>query len=73
MKTIHMPTSSPVSFKLPDMIKVPEVGQIFEPKFEDYIKDPEEWELALSTLENDVMVVDRIEGDEVWLREGDPD
>ena len=72
MITIHMPTSSPVSFQLPAMTKIPEVGQTFELKFEDYITDPDEWELALSTLDNDEMVVDRIEENEVWLREGDP-
>lgn len=70
---IHMPTSSPVSFEVPAMFKAPEVGHILDIRYEEFITDPDEWELALSTLENDVMVVDRIQGNEVWLREGDPD
>jgi len=69
---IHMPTSTPVSFELPAMFKVPKVGEVLNIKYEDFITDPEEWELAQSTLENDVMVVDQIDGNDVWLREGDP-
>ena len=71
--TVHMPTNPVVSFELPGMVKIPEIGQIFELKFEHFIIDPEEWELAKSTLANDVMVVDRIENNNVYLREGNPD
>tara|TARA_R110002049_G_scaffold168144_1_gene334587 strand:- start:1332 stop:2036 length:705 start_codon:yes stop_codon:yes gene_type:complete len=67
---IHMPTSPEVSFELPIMFSMPEVGEILDIRYENFISDPDEWELAKSTLDNDVMVVDRVEGDDVYLREG---
>ncbi|WPR73303.1 hypothetical protein [Algoriphagus sp. NG3] len=70
---IHMPTDPEVSFECPLMFKLPEVGQVLDLVYENFITDPDEWERALSTLENDVMVIDRIEGDHVYLREGNPD
>ncbi|MEB2786521.1 hypothetical protein [Algoriphagus persicinus] len=62
MKTIHMPTDPVVTFQVDDSIQIPKVGQILDLKYEEYITAPDEWELALSTLENDALVVDRIEG-----------
>tara|TARA_R110000850_G_scaffold136597_7_gene257775 strand:+ start:814 stop:1032 length:219 start_codon:yes stop_codon:yes gene_type:complete len=67
-----MPTDPEVTFEVEDSIHIPVIGQIMDLKFEDYITDDDSWELALSTLENDVMVVDQIDGNDVWLREGEP-
>ncbi|WP_057935848.1 hypothetical protein [Algoriphagus resistens] len=70
--TIHMPTDPEITFKVPMFFEIPDDGEIFKIDFERFITDPDEWEIAQSVLENDVMVVDRIDGDEVWLREGNP-
>jgi hypothetical protein len=43
--------------------------EILELLWRGYTFD-EDRELSLSTLENDVMVVDLIESNDVWLREG---
>ncbi|WP_339869327.1 hypothetical protein [uncultured Algoriphagus sp.] len=70
---IHMPTDPEVNFECPLMFKLPEVGQVLDLVYEEFITDQDEWERAFSALNNDVMVIDRIEGDHVYLREGNPD
>ncbi|MCE7056291.1 hypothetical protein LZF95_16535 [Algoriphagus sp. AGSA1] len=72
MTTIHMPTDPEVCFQLDPDVTIPQPGEILYLKFDDYITDEYEWELAQSTLSNDVMVVDRKEENHVWLREGFP-
>ncbi|MEB2783795.1 hypothetical protein [Algoriphagus persicinus] len=47
MKTIHMPNDPVVTFQIDDSILTPKIGQILLLKFEDYITDPEEWELMI--------------------------
>ncbi|MEB2787232.1 hypothetical protein [Algoriphagus persicinus] len=69
---IHMPTEPEISFECPLMFNLPEVGQILDIAYEKFITDQDQWMRAQSILENDVMVIDRIEGDHVYLREGSP-
>ncbi|PZX55517.1 hypothetical protein LV84_02656 [Algoriphagus ratkowskyi] len=69
---IHIPTEPEISFICPVMFKMPEVGQILDLAYENFITDPDQWKRALSILENDVMVIDRIEGERVYLRKGNP-
>jgi hypothetical protein len=69
---IHMPTDPEVSFECPLMFNLPEVGHILSLDYEKLISDPEEWMIAQRSLERDVMVIDRIAGDHVYLREGNP-
>ncbi|SFB06547.1 hypothetical protein [Algoriphagus aquimarinus] len=69
---IHMPTEPEISFECPLMFKLPEEGQILDIAYEKFITDQSQWERAQSTLDNDVMVIDRIEGIHVYLREGNP-
>ncbi|WP_339758096.1 hypothetical protein [Algoriphagus aquimarinus] len=69
---IHMPTEPEISFECPLMFKLPEEGRILDIAYEKFITDQRQWERAQSTLDNDVMVIDRIEGFHVYLREGNP-
>lgn len=70
---VHMPTEPEVTFECPLMFKLPAVGQMLDLVYENFITDPDQWERVQSTLENDVMVIDRIEGEHIYLREGNPD
>ncbi len=69
---IHMPTEPEISFLCPLMFKLPEEGQILDIDYEKFLSEQDQWMRAQSTLENNVMVIDRIEGDHVYLREGSP-
>jgi len=69
---IHFPTDPTVSCECPLMFEMPEVGEILNIPFEKIISESEEWDLVQRTLVNGVMVVDRIEGDQIYLRKGNP-
>ncbi|GAA0878985.1 hypothetical protein GCM10009119_19530 [Algoriphagus jejuensis] len=71
MSLIIIPTYfGEVTFPVPEDYPVPPIGGDFYFHFESAIKDPGEWEAVRSMIENDVLTVDRIEVDAVYLREG---
>tara|TARA_R110000823_G_scaffold204911_1_gene335897 strand:- start:262 stop:537 length:276 start_codon:yes stop_codon:yes gene_type:complete len=67
---IHVPSQPEISFLCPLMFELPKEGQILDIDYEKFLSDQDQWASAQSTLENNVMVIDRIEGNHVYLREG---
>lgn len=67
---IHLPSEPEISFLCPLMFKLPEEGQILAIDYEKFLSDQDQWTRVQSTLENNVMVIDRIEDNHVYLRKG---
>ncbi|PZX51041.1 hypothetical protein [Algoriphagus chordae] len=65
---IHIPTEPEVSFECPLMFKMPKVGQILDIDYENLISEAAQWERAKTILVKNLMVIDRIDGQHVYLR-----
>jgi hypothetical protein len=69
--SVSIPTSiGTISFPIPEDYPVPPVGGDFYYNFEPAMTDPEEWEVLQSMLENNVLTVDRIGHERIFLHEG---
>lgn len=68
---IHMPGDPAISFECPLMFKLPEIGEILDINYENFLSKIE-MEDVRTTLNNHAMVIDRIEGEHVYLRKGSP-
>jgi hypothetical protein len=69
MKTIVIPNDPALEIEIPADYPIPPEGSDFYLNYEHFVA-PEDWPSVRSILEDNVLTVEQIDGDKVFLQEG---